>query len=190
MRSAIYLTNRQLNEEHKDNVSRNDKWIDMFISRNFDFYEPKSDRKMIGRDLSYPSLESYVLKIRIDNSIPITDVLKRMAVVIDHMRKQKVHRHNILALDVVTDDHFGRFVLGYSHKTGQGMSLNEYEWCFYLKVDVFQLKVLEYRNRLTPLPHSDKDASPALEILKHAERALEVLREKTERVEGDRVASQ
>ena len=188
MKSEIYLTNRQLNEEHKDNLSRKDKWVDRVFSDNSSF-RSESLEKRVQRDLSYPSLESYVLKFRIGQIIPISKTMRLMTFIVYQMRKQNLNCNKILILDVMTDEsHLGSLLRGYSKETGNDWSLLEYEGWFYLKVDVLQFKVVECRGSLAAPPWFDRHVTPALEVDKRAQRALDVLRDKTEN-EGDNAAA-
>ena len=188
MKSVIYLTNRQLNEEHKDNLSRNDKRIDKFIDASLNF-DMTIHRHVFGRDLTYPSLESYTLRIIITQDIPIATILKRMIFQVYHMRNQTVHRHNIFGLDVSTFSidkcDIGKLFLGKSRKYRKDPQ-ECYGW-FYLKVDVFELKILKYTHSLIAPPGPDKVASPALKIDKRAQLALDILGDATENEGIDRL---
>ena len=187
MRSAIYLTNRQLNEEHKDNLSRTDKRVNKFISGSR-LLGLIDKRHLIEKDLTYPSLRIYTLMIFIVLDATIAEILKRMIFLVHHMRKQNVHRHNILRLDVMTNGIHGRIFLGHSLKPRKKSQKLKYYGQFYLKVDVFELKVLEYKDKLIAPPPFDTDASPALEIDKRAQLALDILRDTTENEGKDSVA--
>ena len=188
MISRIYLTNCQLNEEHKDNLSRKDKRISMFIDGSFDI-ESKTDRKKIERNLSYPSLESCVLKFWIEQDTLMADILKRMVFVIYHMRKQDIHRHSNFFFYVNAEEF--RVIHRYNWIPGNTLSLREYSYNgrFHLKVDVSKLKVLENRSNLIAPPFAFVTKGQfALEIDKRAQLALNVLRETMKGEEEDRVA--
>lgn len=99
MKAEIYLVNHQLSREHNENMRKRDKRLSLRV-RADDLYDLVTRGHGYRKQLSYPSLVTYVVKVMRPRVIKVNCILKMMMFVAYQMRKQTIHRHNRMVMFV------------------------------------------------------------------------------------------